>query len=444
MDKTYDPMVFKGYDIRGKVPEDIDGDFAEQVGRAFANKLKPKAVVVGRDVRLTGPELKSRTIAGITKSGIDAIDIGVVSTDAYYYACAKLGLPGIMVTASHNPSEFNGYKMVREMPHLMLASEFKPDVLEKTYVDAEQEGRVTEQSILDEFIDHILSIVPPENLTDLKVVVDTSNGAQGPIWDRMVKKLPIRLVRVCFEPDGNFPNHGNDVIQPANQEMLREAVKKEHADLGLIFDPDGDRCLAVDDRGQTVPGDFITALLAVGALKHHPGSTIIYDIRASDAVPEMTKAAGGKPFGWKIGHAYIKSKMQELDAVFGGEVSGHFYFKDFWFADCGLLAGLTILEYVSGLKKKLSEEVAELERKHHISGEINSTVVDVDLVIDRIKQKYADAQIDELDGVAIRYPDWHFVVRPSNNDPLLRLTLEAKTKELMEEKRDEVLALIRS
>lgn len=442
--RQYDRSVFRAYDIRGVVPDQIDADFAEQVGRAFANFLRPAAAVVGRDVRTTGEEFHYRVILGLTASGVDVVDIGQVSTDAYYYACGAKGLPGIMVTASHNPAEYNGFKLVKSMPELILAKEFAGAVLNRKYPDAGQAGSVTKTDIIGEFLDHLLSIVKPAAIKPLKVVVDASNGTQGPIWERLEKRLPIRLVKVCFEPDGRFPNHGNDVIQPENQAMLRAAVKRERADVGLIFDPDGDRCLAVDDRGQTVPGDFITALLAVEMLKRQPGSTVVYDIRASDAVPKLIKAAGGRPFGWKIGHAYIKPKMMEHDAVFGGEVSGHFYFKDFWFADCGLLAGLTILEYVSGLSRPLSSEVSELERGHHISGEINSKVSDVQEVLGRLKAKYQDGELDELDGVAIRYPDWHFVVRPSSNEPLIRLTLEADTREKMEAKRDEVLALIRA
>lgn len=439
-----DPTIFKPYDIRGIVPDQLTADIAEQVGRGFAACLTPKTVVVGRDVRLTAVEFQERTIAGLIKSGVDVIDIGQVSTDAFYYACASKDLPGLMVTASHNPAEYNGFKMVRKIPDLLLSGELKPYIVGKTYVDAANPGKVTQEDVIDEFLDHLLKIVPPSKLQPLKVVVDASNGAQGPIWEQLVKRLPITLIPLCFKPDGNFPSHGNDVIQPENQEMLRAAVKEHKADIGLIFDPDGDRCLAVDDRGRTVPGDFLTALLAVSMLERQPGSTIVYDTRASDAVPDLVKEAGGTPFVWKVGHAFIKPKMRDHDAIFGGEVSGHFYFKDFWYLDCGLLTGLVLLQYVSELPGKLSDELLALEAKYHISGEINSKVKSVDEVLNRIKHKYHDAEIDELDGVAIRYDDWHFVVRPSANEPLLRLTLEAGDQQTMEAKRDEVLALIRA
>jgi phosphomannomutase len=311
--------------------------------------------------------------------------------------------------------------------------------------DAHQPGSVREEDITDDFISSMLKIVPSERIRPLKVVVDASNGSQGKYWKKLAQRLPIKMVPQFFEPDGNFPNHDNDIIQPEAQKPLRERVLKEKADLGLIFDPDGDRCLVVDDRGVTVPGDFLTALLAETMLKFAPGSAIVYDIRASDCVPDTITKAGGRPVEWKIGHAYIKPKMQEEKAVFGGEVSGHFYFKDFWFADSGLLAGLTFLEYVSALSGPLSSKISSLENRYFLSGEINSIVDDHDIVLKRIKEHYSNADLSELDGVAIRYPDWRFVVRTGANPPgILRLTLEAKTKRLMEQKRNEVLDLIRS
>lgn len=442
--KHYDPTTFKAYDIRGVVPEQIDADLAEQIGRAFANQFKPKEVVVCRDVRPTGVEFQERVTRGLTKSGVSVIDAGQVSTDIFYYACAKLDAPGIMVTASHNPKEYNGFKMVKKMPNPVIAKEFRPHVLDETYNDAEQAGSVREVDLLDDFIRHMLSIVAPKNLKPFKVVVDTSNGAQGAVWERLAPQLPVTVVPLCFEADGSFPNHGNDVSQAENQSMLRDAVIAEQADVGLIFDPDGDRCMLVDDKGRTVPGDIITALLGVELLKHQPGSAIVYDIRASDVVPHLIKKAGGKPIVWKPGHAYIKPKMQELDAIFGGEITGHYFFKNFWFADCGLLAGLTMLEYISGLAGNLSDAIDELTKQYVFSPEINSKVEDVASVLAEIKSRYGDAEISEISGIAIRYTDWHAAVRPSDNEPLVRLTVEGKTRELMEAKRDELLEIIRS
>ncbi|MDB5161262.1 MAG: Phosphoglucomutase, Phosphomannomutase [Candidatus Saccharibacteria bacterium] len=439
-----DPGVFKAYDIRGIVPDQIDLAAAGQVARAFVAEVQPKQVVVGRDVRLTGPQFMQAVIEGLSKSGVDVLNIGQVSTDEFYFACATKDLPGIMVTASHNPSEYNGFKMVKKMPNFVMAKEFRHRVIDAEYDDNEITGLVKEESVTKGFIDYLLSVAPADKMKPLKVVIDTSNGSQGPIWEELSRHLPIEIVKLCFEPDGSFPNHGNDIIQPENQEMLRQKVKETSADLGLIFDPDGDRCLAVDDRGISVPGDWLTALLAVEQLRHDPGATILYDVRASDAVPDMIKAAGGEPFVWKPGHVYIKQEMQKRGIVFGGEVSGHFYFKDFWFADSGILAGLMMLLYVSGLNTPLSVKVKELEAKYFLSGEINSKVADPAGVLANVKSTYHDAEINELSGIAIRYPDWHAVVRPSDNEPLVRLTVEASTRQLMEQKRDELLKLIRS
>lgn len=438
-----DKSVFKAYDIRGVVPDQIDVAAAEQVARAFVAEVNPQTVVVGRDVRLTGPDFMKAVVKGLTSSGVDVISVGQVSTDEFYFACGSKDLPGIMITASHNPPEYNGFKMVQKMPYFVMAKEFMPRVLEAEYIDSEKTGTISEESISEAFIDYMLSIVLVENIKPLKVVVDTSNGAMGPVWDRLEKKLPIEMIRLCFEPDGNFPNHGNDIVQLENQEMLREKVKETGADLGLIFDPDGDRCLLVDDRGVSIPGDWITALLSVVELKRNPGSTILYDIRASDAVPDLVKENGGVPFVWKPGHVYIKREMQSRGIVFGGEVSGHFYFKDFWFADSGVLSGLTLLAYASSIDGKLSDKIKALEGKYFLSGEINSKVGDPSSVLQKIKEEYSDAEISELSGVAIRYPDWHCVVRPSDNEPLVRLTVEAVSRELVDKKTEELLEIIR-
>ena len=438
------PEVFKAYDIRGVVPDQIDVGAAEQIARAFAAEVKPTTAILGRDVRLTGQEFMDAAIRGLTAMGVNVINIGEVCTDEFYFACGQSKLPGIMITASHNPPEYNGFKMVAEMPYFVMAKELKPKVLDETYEDAPSQGTVTEKSVTEDFIDHITSLVSPEAIKPLKIVVDTSNGATGPVWEKLAPRLPIEMIPLCFEPDGNFPNHGNDIIQLENQQMLREKVKETGADLGLIFDPDGDRCLLVDNRGVSVPGDWITALLGVAELKRNPGATILYDVRASDAVPDLITANGGVPFVWKPGHVYIKREMQKRGIVFGGEGSGHYYFKDFWYADSGFLTAMTILSYVSALNTPLSDKIKELEAKYFVSGEINSQIKNAQTVLDKVKEKYSDGELNEISGVAIRYPDWHFVVRPSDNEPLVRLTVEAKTKERMEEKRDELLKLIRS
>ena len=443
MSTHIDSAVFKAYDIRGVVPDQIDESAAEQVARAFVAEVKPTKVIVGRDVRLTGPSFMQAVIKGLVESGVNVVNIGQVSTDEFYFACGSKNLPGIMVTASHNPPEYNGFKMVKEMPYFVMAKEFASKVIEGEYQNNETLGSVAEESVSEVFIEHMLTIVDPKKIKPLKVVIDTSNGAMGPVWRKLGAKLPIEIIELCFEPDGNFPNHGNDIVQLENQEMLRQKVKDVDADLGLIFDPDGDRCLLVDDRGVSVPGDWITALLGVEELKRNPGATILYDIRSSDAVPDMIKESGGVPFVWKPGHVYIKREMQSRGIVFGGEVSGHYYFKDFWFADSGVLSGLTLLAYVSSLENKLSDKITELEAKYFLSGEINSKVDDPLAVLSKVKEKYKDGEINELSGVAIRYPDWHFVVRPSDNEPLVRLTVEANSKELVDQKTQELLNIIR-
>lgn len=443
MSTHIDSAVFKAYDIRGVVPDQINVDDAEQVARAFVDEVKPTKVIVGRDVRLTGPSFMQAVIKGLVESGVNVVNIGQVSTDEFYFACGSKNLPGIMITASHNPPEYNGFKMVKEMPYFVMAKEFASKVIEGEYQNNETLGSVAEESVSEVFIDHMLTIVDPKKIKPLKVVIDTSNGAMGPVWRKLGAKLPIEIIELCFEPDGNFPNHGNDIVQLENQEMLRQKVKDVDADLGLIFDPDGDRCLLVDDRGVSVPGDWITALLGVEELKRNPGATILYDIRSSDAVPDMIKESGGVPFVWKPGHVYIKREMQSRGIVFGGEVSGHYYFKDFWFADSGVLSGLTLLAYVSSLENKLSDKITELEAKYFLSGEINSKVDDPLVVLSKVKEKYKDGEINELSGVAIRYPDWHFVVRPSDNEPLVRLTVEANSKELVDQKTQELLNIIR-
>ncbi len=442
---SLDPAIFRAYDIRGVVPDQLDVSGAEQIARAFVARTgNPQTVIVGRDVRLSGPQLHQAACEGLRRSGVDVLDVGQVATDEFYFACGSRRLPGMLVTASHNPPEYNGFKLVEDLPRFTVASEFKGEVFERTYPDAERLGELSTWDVGAEFDRHMLELVPAERLRPLRVVIDASNGALGPVWARLAKLLPIEVDLLYCDPDGSFPNHGNDIVQPANQMALCARVRELDADLGLIFDPDGDRCLVVDDRGDSVAGDFTTALLAVTRLRHAPGSAIVYDVRCSEAVPDMVSAAGGKPFVWRPGHVYIKPKMQELDAVFGGELSGHMYFKEFWFSDSGTLAGLTMLEYVSQLAHPLSQEVAALRGHYFLSGEINSKVADVTPILEQIRSRYADGRVSELSGIAVWFEDWKFVVRPSDNEPLLRLTVEANSQQLMEEKRDELLAIITS
>lgn len=440
-----DPTLFRAYDIRGVIPDQLDVEGARHIGRAFADYLQyPETVVVGRDVRRTGPELHAAAIEGLTAGGVNVLDIGQVSTDEYYFACGQRSLPGMMVTASHNPAQYNGFKLVEAIPRLAVASEFKAWVFGRTYEDAAAPGAVEAWDLKREFDDHVLGLVNVEAIKPLKVVIDTSNGALGPVWERLAERLPITVIGLCFEPDGSFPSHGNDIVQPENQQLLRDAVSEHGADLGLIFDPDGDRCLAVDDRGRSVPGDYLTALLAVTRLRHDPGSTIVYDVRCSEAVPDLVRAAGGEPLMWRPGHVYLKPKMVEHNAVFGGELSGHMYFREFWYSDSGTLTGLTLMEYVSQLDGPLSAQVAELEDKYALSGEINFRVPDVEAVLANVRARYGEGgRVSELSGYGVWYEDWKFVVRPSDNEPLVRLTVEARTPAEMAARRDELSELIR-
>lgn len=443
-----DPSIFKAYDIRGTYPDKLTETIAYAVGKAFATYIKPTKVIVGRDMRLSGPSLFTELTRGLTDQGVDVIDVGMISTDQYYFICSQTGLPGIMITASHNPKEYNGFKMVRSMPYLLSGDEGIQDIRKiietESYAQSQKKGVISQQDFSGAFVDKVLSLIDVSAVKPLKVITDTANGMVGPMLQQIYPRLPIQWTGMYLEPDGNIPNHGLDPLQPENRAGLQKRVKEEGFDIGFAFDGDGDRFFVIDDRGEFVAGDYLTAILAQHLLTKYPDSKIIYDIRASWAVTDLVKAAGGTPLSERVGHAFFKKRMGNENAIFGGEVTGHYYFKDFNYADSGIIPSLLILEMLSQKGIKLSSIVQPLEAKYFISGEINSTVPDVKVKIDALKQKYADGQQNELDGISITYPDWHFNVRPSNTEPLLRLNLEAKTKELMAQKRDEVLALIRS
>jgi phosphomannomutase len=439
------PEIFKAYDIRGVVPDQLDPDGAERIGRAFVALVKPETVIVGRDMRNSGPEIHPAVVRGLTAAGANVVDIGLVSTDEYYYACATKDLPGMMVTASHNPPQYNGFKMVRRMPNFVSGTELGEAIKTASFADADTPGTVSETDLHEEFLQKLLSLVDVSSFKPLKVVVDSGNGMTGPVWEHLAGRLgAVEVITQFTDLDGSFPNRGPDPLQMENQAKLRERVLAEKADMGFIFDTDGDRFFLVDDRGESIPGDFLTAILAIQELRKHGPAAVVYDVRASDAVPDAITEAGGRPVVSKVGHANIKPLMDREQAVFGGEISGHLYYGEFWNADSGVLPALKILEYASALQGPLSEAISTFEQKYHLSGEINSTVADQAAVIANLKEKYADGEISELDGVSVRFPDWHFNVRSSNTEPLIRLNLEARTREAMEAKRNELLALIRS
>ena len=442
-----DPTVFKAYDIRGLYPEQLDTAAAEAIGRAFATFLEPSEVVVGRDMRLSSPAVFEAVVRGLTVQGADVIDIGMVSTDHYYFACASRGRPGMMVTASHNPPAYTGFKMVRDMPYLLSGDagiqDLRRIVAEEAFAPTPTQGKVRQLDISEQFVDKVLSLVDGDVLRPLKVVADTANGMVGPVLERVYERLPVELIGMYLEPDGSLPNHGLDPMQEENRADLVLRVKEENADVGFAFDGDGDRFFAIDDRGQFVPGDFLTALMAAYLLEREPGAKIIYDVRCSWAVRDFIAAAGGQALIERVGHAFIKPRMFEEKAIFAGELSGHYYFRDFYGADSGLAPSLLLLEILSAKGCSLSELLAPFEKEYFISWEINSEVADPHAKIAELAEHYGDGEIERVDGISVSFDDWHFNVRPSNTEPLLRLNLEGKTRALMEQKRDEVLSLIR-
>lgn len=447
-----DTEIFKAYDIRGIYEDNLFDETATAIGKAFAKALKPTTVIVGRDGRVSSPVLFEKITQGLMDVGVNVIDIGMVSTDMYYFACATKKLPGIMVTASHNPKEYNGFKMVKQIPQLLTGDDGINEIRDSIAnddlpADAETKGTMKTWEIMDEFVQKILSLVDYKSIKPMKILADTANGMVGPSIEALFKHIPqLELVPMYFDPDGTFPNHGGDPLKAENREEIMQRVPAEQGDLGVMFDPDGDRFFTIDDKGRFVSGDFMTALMSEYFLERFPGSSIVYDIRASQAVPDKIKAAGGKPFYNRVGHSYIKAKMTQEDAIFGGEVSGHYYFKDFFFCDSGLAPMMYLLDLLSKSDKKLADMLDELEAEYHISGEINTKGADKEKVFAKVEELYAPSanEVLHVDGISVYYDDWNFNVRASNTEPLVRLNLEAETQEMMEEKRDEILELIKS
>ncbi len=453
------PGIFKAYDIRGIAGEDIDGDVAELIGRAFAHVLarlsgKPVGelrVGLGRDMRLTAPELAARYRDGLVAEGVHVLDAGMVGTEMLYWLVGSRALDGgLMCTASHNPKAYTGAKLVREGALALSGDEGIQDIralIEEGIPtsDAAGAGSVEQVDLYDAFHAAALKLVDTSAIAPLKVVVDGGNGMAGPMVGPLLERLGLDLVTAYWTPDGAFPDHEPNPLLPENRAFVMEKVVTEGADLGIAWDGDADRCFFIDDTGAFVDGDFLTALLAQALLAKDPGATILYDVRASRAVRDTVEAAGGTALMNRVGHAFFKTRMRATGAAFGGEVSGHYYFREFYNADSGTLPALLILELLSQRGAKLSELVADLRSKYFISGEINSEVADQQAKMDELAARYADAEIAHLDGVSVDYPDWHFNVRPSNTEPLLRLCLESLvSREDMERRRDEVLALIRA
>jgi phosphomannomutase len=456
MTTTPPQSIFKAYDIRGLHGSEMDGDTAYAVGRGFARvlaRLRGKStgelrVGLGRDMRLTAPEMAARTTEGLVDEGVAVLDAGMVATEMLYFLVGSEELDGgAMVTASHNPKPYTGIKLVREGALALSGDAGIQDVraeIEAGMPDPPGGGTVTEVDVGGDFRERMLSVIDPEAISPLRVLADGGNGMAGPMVGPILERLPVELVTTYWEPDGNFPDREPNPLLEENRRFIVERVLEEKVDLAIAWDGDADRCFFIDGEGAFCDGDFVCALLARAALAKEPGATILYDPRSSRAVPDIVAAAGGVSDLSRVGHAFFKARMRETEAAFGGEVSGHYYFRDFYCADSGTLPALLMLELLSREQRSLAEMMAEFRSKYFISGEINSEVDDQEAKMEEIAERHADAEITRLDGVSIDYPDWHFNVRPSNTEPLLRLNLESLvSREHMEEKRDQLLGMIR-
>jgi len=454
-----DPSIFKAYDVRGKYPDQIDEELAYLIGRAFPRVLadlegtpvEEQRIAVGRDMRHSAPDMAERYARGIADAGANVLDVGMVGTEMLYWTVGSRELDGgLMCTASHNPKAYSGAKLVKKGALALSGDsgigELKDMVMQgDPGPEADEPGEVETEDIGDEFREAALGYIDADAIEPMKVMLDGGNGMAGPMVGPILDGFPLDQEQAYWEPDGDFPDHEPNPLIEENRRFLIDKVKDTGADLGIAWDGDADRCFFIDDTGQFVDGDFLTALLAESILRKDPGSAILYDVRASRAVADVVEKAGGHAYVNRVGHAFFKTRMRELGAAFGGEVSGHYYFHDFYCADSGTIPALLILELLSVEGKKMSELLEPYRSNYFISGEINSEVEDQGGKMDEIKERYWDGRVSDLDGISIDYDDWHFNVRPSNTEPLLRLNLESLVSpEHMEEKRDEVLDLIRS
>jgi phosphomannomutase len=447
-----DPKVFKAYDVRGLYPSELDEEGAEAIGRGYVEQFEPKVIAVGRDMRLSSPTMHAAFVRGASGAGADVVDIGMVGTEMLYHAVGELGLDGgATITASHNPKEYTGAKIVRRGALPVGGDSGLLEIRDRAMSlqggergqTPDVAGRVERRDVYGGFVDKVMSFIDTEAVEPLHVVIDAANGMAGAMLPPILERLPIDAVRHFFEPDGSFPHHEPNPLLEENRRFIVAEVTKEQADLGIAFDGDADRCFFVDDTGEFVPGDFVTALLAESMLEKEPGATIIYDVRASWAVRDTVERLGGTALPNRVGHAFIKQRMREIDAVFAGEVSGHYYFRDFYQADSGTIPALLLLELVSKADVKLSELLRAFRERYFLTGEINTVVDDVALALQKVKEHFAgQGEISHLDGISVTAADWHMNVRPSNTEPLLRLNLEALDPGLMAGKRDEALAVI--
>ncbi len=446
------PDIFKAYDVRGLYPGEIDETIARQIGRAYVAYLGARTVGVSRDMRVSSPALAAAFIDGVREQGCDVIDYGMMGTDMLYYAVAHDDLEGgAQITASHNPKQYNGIKMVRRGALPLSGDAGIGEIRDMVAGDtipapAARPGHLRSRNVLDGYVAKVLSFIDPTVIKPFNVVLDAGSGMGGLVAPPLFAGLPCRTTELCFTIDGTFPTHEANPLIEENRRDITERVIAQKADIGIAWDGDADRCFFIDGTGDFVSGDFVTALLAEAFLLKNPGATIIYDLRASYAVRDMVARYGGQALMNRVGHAFIKRRMREEDAVFGGEVTGHYYFRDFYYADNGFIPALLMLELMSKKGKSLHELLQPLRERYFISGEINTKVGSMDAVVeklDALATRYRDGNLYTIDGVSVEYPDWHFNVRPSNTEPLLRLNLEATTPAMMERKRDEVLGIIR-
>jgi len=443
----FDPQIFKAYDIRGVYPDQINEEIAYKIGRGFVEYLRPQNCAVGRDMRLSSPALWKSLIEGIIDGGTDIFDLGLCSTDGLYFAVGKFGYDsGIMITASHNPPEYNGMKMCTKDAVPLSGEEgikqIKELIIKNDFPVAGKKGKIKKHNIDRSYTEHVLSFIDTQKIKPFKIVIDAGNGIAGKTIPDVFPHLPCQIIPMFFELDGSFPHHLPSPIEPKNIEPLQKKVLEEKADLGAAFDGDADRMFLVDEKGKRLGGDMVTALVAKNLLKKEKGATILYNLICSKTVPEIIQKGKGKAIRTKVGHALIKPLMKKYNAIFGGEHSGHFYFRNNWFADSGLIALLVCLELISEEEKPLSLLVKSIDR-YYRSGEINTPVENMSEKIKEVERHFLKRKIDHLDGLTVEYKDWWFNLRPSNTEPLLRLNIEASDPKLLEEKKEQLLKIIR-
>ena len=450
---TINTSIFKAYDIRGLYPGEVNEDAAFQIGRGFVAYLDAKRIAVSRDMRLSSPAVAAAFIDGARKQGADVVDYGMLATDMLYFAVARDGHDGgAQITASHNPKQYNGIKMVRQEAFPLSGEaglgEIRDMIVNNALpAPAAKPGGLSQMDVLADYVKHVLAFIDSRIIKPFNVVLDAGSGMAGLVAPKLFEGLPCRTTKLCFEIDGTFPNHEANPLIEENRRDIVERVVRDRADIGIAWDGDADRCFFVDGTGDFIAGDFVTALLAEAFLIKHPGAKVVYDVRASYAVKDMVAKYGGTALMNRVGHAFFKRRMREEGAIFGGEVTGHYYFRDNFYADNGFIPALLMLELMSHKGQTLQELVAPLKQKYFISGEINTKMPDHRVVqekLDGLAARYSDAKVYSMDGTSVEYPDWHFNVRASNTEPLIRLNLEATTEAKMEQKRDEVLSFIRA